>query len=93
MLTKQELDEIRARVAITESSGYWYYQQDVPRLLDEIERLRENLRKVEPYCCEPALAVVEDRYTWTAERCSVCSAEFVQGYGTHKKNCPFYEET
>jgi hypothetical protein len=47
-MTKQELDEIRRRAATQHPFDFFAYaKEDIPKLLDEVERLQKEIARME----------------------------------------------
>jgi hypothetical protein len=47
-VTKQELDEIRRRAATQHPFDFFAYaKEDIPKLLDEVERLQKEIARME----------------------------------------------
>lgn len=98
MLTKQELEEIRARYEAGTSpldQAVNAYMDTVQKLINaqdaEIAKLREDLRRAERYVCKLTASGQGRDGKWHEEKvCQICQAVIKTPGQGHKKHCAFY---
>jgi len=64
-------------------------RQDVPDLLNENQKLREALRRLEPLCRQDIIVSITSDGIRAVTECTFCRAKFTDEKSKHRVSCPF----